>query len=422
MLAPLVPDHPFRDAVLAELHARPVDLLDNSVRVRRVVLIVSARLGSMREAIEAYCEFAARKGYRLQSDARRFAFATASRSVTWEFHTEFITVTWRSSLADTENWPSDIGLEVLRETKLVGAMRVDMIDEAELPERALTGFSTTSLCLVTIEYGKAQLATDFIPDPEKFIRFEFAAHGLSPLRRAIMLRRILEIETYRTMALLALPLARETAPALRAAEIELTALIEGLSDLVGIDEVKGRLYALHALFVRTGQISEKLHYRFAASRAYGAILQSRLEKLREVTLGRGSSLTSFLGNRVEPALATCDAMDKRLAVLSEKLARSIDMLDVRIGLDIQIQNKAVLEAIAQTARSHLRLQHMVEGISTIAITYYLLGILNYALSGPLGILGWDKAWTISIAAPFALAVVWLGLKAAKRGVGQGPIA
>lgn len=414
---PPLAEHPFRGSVLAELHARPIDLVDAAVRVRRLVLTVSPRPGSMRDAIDAYRQFAAKNGYPHEPEgARRFAFETATRRVTWEFHTEFITVTWQSGLADTDNWPGDIGLEMLGEEQLVGAMRVDVVEEAELPERVFPGFSANSLCLVTIEYDKAQLATDFVPDADKFIRFEFAARNLSPLRRAILLRRILEIETYRTMALLALPLARQTAPALRAAEAELTSLVEDLSDLASIDEVRDRLYALHALFVRTGQISEKLDYRFAAARAYGAILQRRLEKLRERTLGQGSSLASFVENRVEPALATCDAMDKRLAVLSEKLARAIDMLDVRIGLDIQIQNKAVLETIAETAKSQFRLQHTVEGLSTIAITYYLLGILGYALTGPLAILGWDKSWVVSIAAPFALLGVWLGLRAIRRRV------
>lgn len=416
-MSPTLPaEHPYRKSVLAELHARPIDLADAAIRVRRLVLTVSPKPGSMREAIDAYQRFATENGYPFEDGARRFAFESATRRVTWEFHTEFITVTWRSDLADLDNWPDDIGLEVLREERLVGAMRVDIVDEAELPERVFPGFSENSLCLVSVEYDKAQLATDFVPDQDKFIRFEFAARNLSPLRRAIMLRRILEIETYRAMALLALPLAREMAPALRAAEAELTLLVDGLSELTGIEEVKSRLYALHALFVRTGQISEKLDYRFAASRAYGAILQRRLEKLRERALEQGSSLASFVGNRVEPALATCGAMDKRLAVLSEKLARAIDMLDVRIGLDIQIQNQAVLETIAETARSQFRLQHTVEGLSTIAITYYLLGILGYVLTGPLAILGWDKSWVISAAAPVVLACVWLGLRVIRQRV------
>lgn len=413
-----LPEHPYLDAVLGELHARPVNPVACSVRVRRLVLSVATHAGAMRAAIDRYRAFATAHGYPLEAEgARHYVFETGARRVTWEFHTEFVTVTWQSSLADGENWPDDIGLDTIEDMELVSAMRVDIIDEAELPDRVFPSFNANSLCFVAVEYDQAQLATDFMPDSDRFIRFEFAAKNLSPLRRAIMLRRILEIETYRAMALLALPLARETAPSLRIAEAELTRLVSDLSELSNTDAVRERLYALHALSVRAGQLSEKLGYRFAAARAYGAILRNRLEKLRERTHGRGASLSSFIGNRVEPALATCEAMDARLATLLEKLARAIDMLHVRIGLDMQVQNKAVLETIAETAKSQFRLQHTVEGLSTIAITYYFLGILGYAFGGPLEMLGWDKTWALSLSAPLALVGVWLGLRAIRRRLG-----
>lgn len=411
-----IAEHPYRDAVLTELHARPVELVAPNMRVRRLVLAVPTRSGAMGAAISQFRDFALAKGYSLQDESgRQYQFTTPERVVSWEFHTEFITITWYSALDDGQNWPDDIGLEAVSEAELVGAMRVDMMDEPALPERVLPSFNPTSLCLVAIEYGNAQLAADFVPDADKFIRFEFAAGKLSPLRRAITLRRILEVETYRTMALLALPLARQTGPALRAVEMELTDVMADLSGIETTDEVQERLKKLHDLSVRSGQISERLNYRFAAAYAYGAILRRRLEKLREETLGQGSSLSSFIGNRVEPALATCEAMDKRLTVLSQKLERAVELLNVRISLDMQIQNKSVLETIAETARSQFRLQHTVEGLSTIAITYYLIGILGYALAGPLEATGWSKTLVISILSPLALIAVFFGLRAIRRG-------
>jgi uncharacterized membrane-anchored protein len=411
-----IAEHPYRDAVLAELHARPVELVAPNMRVRRLVLAVPTRSGAMGAAISQFRDFAAAKGYALSDEgSRQYQFSTPDRVVSWEFHTEFITITWYAALDDTGNWPDDIGLEALGEARLVGAMRVDMMDEPVLPERVLPSFNPTSLCLVSIECGNAQLAADFVPDADKFIRFEFAAGKLSPLRRAITLRRILEVETYRTMALLALPLARQTGPALRAVEMELTDVMTDLSEVETTEAVQERLKKLHDLSVRSGQISEQLNYRFAAAYAYGAILKRRLEKLREETLGQGSSLSSFIGNRVEPALATCEAMDKRLVVLSQKLERAVELLNVRISLDMQIQNKSVLDTIAETARSQFRLQHTVEGLSTIAITYYLIGILGYALAGPLEATGWNKTLVISILSPLALVAVFLGLRAIRRG-------
>jgi uncharacterized membrane-anchored protein len=81
---------------------------------------------------------------------------------------------------------------------------------------------------------------------------------------------------------------------------------------------------------------------------------------------------------------------------------------------MQMQNAAVLDSIAQTARSQFLLQRTVEGLSTIAISYYLLGILSYALAGPLEELHWEKTMALSVAAPFVVLAVWLMARAVRR--------
>lgn len=407
--------HPDRDAVLSELHARPIELVEAGIRVRRLILVVEPRAGVLRGVMDRYSAFAEANGHqKLDPAARQTSFATPTRLVTWEFHSEFITVTWHSGLDDEENWPGDIGLEVLGDARLVGGTRIDLIGQSVLPQELIASFAPASLCAASVEMGKAQVATDFVPDADGFIRFEFASGGLTTFRRSIALRRLLEVETYRTMALLALPPARTASPQLRVAETDLEVLIEGLADAETVDEVRERLIGLHALSVRAGQLSERLGYRFAASKAYGAILHSRLDKLRETALGQGSSLTSFISNRVDPALATYEAINKRIAVLSKKIERGIELLNLRIGLDMQTQNSAVLETIASTSQSQFRLQRTVEGLSTIAITYYFLGILGYALGAPIAELGWDKTLVLSILAPFAFLLVWLAMRRIRK--------
>jgi len=417
MSTPPLQIHPDRDAVLGELHARPIDLVEAGIRVRRLILVVEPRSGVIRQAMERFAAFAAEHGFDLADpQARQSTFSTGPRTVTWEFHTEFITVTWTSSLEDEENWPDDIGLKALGDAKLVGGTRIDVIAEEVLPQGLLNSFAPASLSAAAVEGGKAQVATDFVPDPDGFIRFEFASGGLTPFRRSITLRRLLEVETYRTMALLALPMARTFSPVLRAVETELESPIEDLGEAVSAEDIRQRLNGLHDLSVRGGQISERLGYRFAASKAYGAILHSRLEKLRETALGQGSSLTSFIGNRVDPALETYQAINKRISVLFTKIERGIELLNLRIGLDMQTQNSEVLSTIAETSQSQFRLQRTVEGLSTIAITYYLLGILGYAFAAPIETLHWDKTLVLSIAAPFAFIGVWLFMRAIRKQV------
>nr|WP_314256795.1 DUF3422 domain-containing protein [uncultured Devosia sp.] len=415
MATPLPIDHPYRQAILAEVHARPIDIVPEACRVRRLVFVMPSVPGAMMHVFQAFEAFCIAAGHPApMHSSRQYSFETESNHVTWEFHTEFVTLTWRSTLDDWENWPEAIGLDVLAEGQLIGAMRIDVTTDTTVPDKLVPGFNLPSLCLADIENGNGQVATDFVPDAEHFTRFELAAGRLTVLRRSIVVRRLLEVETYRTMALLGLPLAREVAGDLRGMEFQLTSLVESMSAATSPAAVQQSLSGLHALSVRSGQLSERLGYRFAAGQAYGEILRMRLANLRENSTVRGSTLTHYVGNRVDPGLATCAAMEKRLTVVSDKIERAIGLLDVRIGVDIQMQNAAVLDSIAQTARSQFLLQRTVEGLSTIAISYYLLGIVGYLLAGPLEELHWEKNMTLSVAAPFVVLAAWLMARGIRR--------
>jgi uncharacterized membrane-anchored protein len=416
MTNPVIPaDHPQRAAIMDEVHARPVEIVPEACRVRRLVLVMPGEAGAMQRAFERFAAFRQTAGVAVpQSGTRQYSFETAQRAVTWEFHNEFVTITWRAVSDDQENWPDDIGLDAIGDGTLIGAMRVDVIADATVPERLMPGFNLASLCVSDVENGKAQMATDFVPDAARFTRFEFAAGALTMLRRSILLRRLLEVETYRSMALLGLPLARAASAELREMETELSTVIGDLSDATTPQGAQTVLDALHRLSVRSGQLSERLGYRFAAGRAYGEVLRTRLTGLRESGTNLGSTLTHYIGNRVDPGLATCAAIEQRLQVLSDKIERAIGLLNVRISVDMQVQNAALLDNIARTARSQFLLQRTVEGLSTIAISYYLLGIVSYLLGGPLTELHWDKTWALTIAAPLVVLVVWLMARSVRR--------
>ncbi|MCW5720210.1 MAG: DUF3422 domain-containing protein [Devosia sp.] len=408
-------DHAERSAIMDEVHARPVEIVPDLCRVRRLVLVMPAKPGAMQDAFERFADFRRAQGVDLPvSSSRQYSFETAQRQVTWEFHTEFVTITWRSATDEPENWPDDIGMDAIGDGRLIGAIRIDVIGDKIIPDHLLSGFNLATLCLADIEGGKAQVATDFVPDAARFTRVEFAAGGLTTLRRSILLRRLLEVETYRCMALLGLPLARWASPEVREMEAELSRVIDGLGETTNASRAQSVLDALHRLSARSGQLAERLGYRFAAGRAYGDVLSARLEGLRESGTNKGSTLTHFIGNRVLPGLATCAAIEQRLAVLSGKIERAIGLLDVRIGVDMQVQNAALLDNIAKTARSQFLLQRTVEGLSTIAISYYLLGILSYLMAGPLAHLHWDKTMTLSAAVPFVMLAVWLMARSVRR--------
>jgi uncharacterized membrane-anchored protein len=62
----------------------------------------------------------------------------------------------------------------------------------------------------------------------------------------------------------------------------------------------------------------------------------------------------------------------------------------------------------------LRLQHMVEWVSAVAVAYYLVGLLHYGLAPFGAVAGLDRDKALAIAAPVALAAVVLAMNILRR--------
>jgi uncharacterized membrane-anchored protein len=165
---------------------------------------------------------------------------------------------------------------------------------------------------------------------------------------------------------------------------------------------------------------EETAFRFSATHAYGQILAERLSRLGEAPIGESTTIQRYLDNRVQPALATCRAMEKRLTDLGTKVQRSIELLDATITVSIQTQNQEVLDTILRTAQSQYRLQETVEGLSIIAISYYTLGILGYVAEGLHEYLPIDKPVLLTILAPVVILVVFFGIRRLRRTIHDGP--
>ena len=80
------------------------------------------------------------------------------------------------------------------------------------------------------------------------------------------------------------------------------------------------------------------------------------------------------------------------------------LLQTRIELSLQRQNAELLLSLNASAARQLRLQHTVEGVSTVAISYYLVSLLAYptdwllavqpALNGILPVRCWSPLWSL----------------------------
>ncbi|MFC0389445.1 DUF3422 family protein [Muricoccus vinaceus] len=267
--------------------------------------------------------------------------------------------------------------------------------------------------------GRGAAFTDFRIGPDGFSRVLLLDHAMTAAQAGRTAQRLLEIETYRLLALLAFPLARNLAPFLHARERELAGIAAILGHARPQDEAAllGRLTALAAAI----EAEEAAHlHRFSASAAYYDLIRRRIAELRERRIEGFATFDEFVERRLAPAMATCASVTARHEALSRRVARATQLLSTRVELTREEQSLAVLASMDRRARMQLRLQQTVEGLSVAAITYYVVGLIGQVANG-LGParLGLSPAAVTAAAVPVvALLVAW-GLHRSRRHITLG---
>jgi uncharacterized membrane-anchored protein len=384
--ARLVP-HPLRAAILGEVHARPFTPLSVPSRVIHFAFDTSgSRAQTDRANLVTFCRT---RGLTPPAPAEKHHRAPFGTTVLrWEQHSEFTTYTWEL--------PSDPGSIPFHPdaASMASAMRlvpqpgpllvaIDLhllADAAErtAPERL---FDRASLAVAENSDGAAIYATDFQPGPSGFVRILIVDCGLEAERAGALAQRVIEIETYRTLALLGLPEAQRLAPSIAASEkrlVEMTEEMQRTADLASNHRLLDELTAL-AADVEAGAAASV--YRFGASRAYDEIVEQRLQTVGERKVGSLPTWSSFLARRMKPAMRTCVTTEARQASLSLKLARAANLLRTRVDVELEQQNQELLKSMNERTRLQLRLQATVEGLSVAAITYYVVGLFGYLVKG-----------------------------------------
>jgi uncharacterized membrane-anchored protein len=91
------------------------------------------------------------------------------------------------------------------------------------------------------------------------------------------------------------------------------------------------------------------------------------------------SLQDFSERRLTPAFRTAQSVLSRQRSLSNRLGRSTELLRTRINLQLERQNSELLMSMEKRARQQLQLQTAVERLSTVAICYYAVQLLDKGL-------------------------------------------
>jgi uncharacterized membrane-anchored protein len=420
----LPPSHPLRVELNDEVHARPPEALVPPCRISHLALIPPAD-APREQTLEALRDLARRFGAPDPGPlAAHYSADLGPFRLKWERHTEFsrFMVIVPGVAADPfattamNVLPAD-WVAALPGT-VIAAQHVALVpdDGAPLDIAALSQryFAGNHLLGAEVSGGRATAITDFRIQPDGFSRFLLLERGTGARQAGRIVQRLIEIDTYRVMALLAFPLARELSPALAAHERELAAVADALVDCGEADEPR-LLDRLTRLAAETESAEARNRYRFSAARAYYEIVQRRIEDLREGRIEGLQTVREFTERRLAPAMNTCLAMAERQEMLSGRVARATQLLSTRVDLTRERQNQALLGSMDRRARQQLRLQQTVEGLSVAAITYYVVGLIAYAakaVSGPRLPLRDDVV--TGIAVPLVAAAVYFATRRVRR--------
>lgn len=202
-----------------------------------------------------------------------------------------------------------------------------------------------------------------------------ASTETSPNRAGRIAQRILELETYRMMALLSLPVAKSLGSKLAHTEVQLVNITQRLENKIDADEIL--LKDLASLAVQVESATAEHSFRFSAARAYNAIVLERISEMRETPLSGIQTIGEFMQRRLAPAMATVNATSDRLGNLAERVSRASALLRTRVEILAEQQNQQLLEKLTRGQALQLRLQSTVEGLSIAAITYYVVSLALY---------------------------------------------
>lgn len=401
------PVSPERAQALGEIHSRPYALV-HSPRVIFQLAFMSDGGSSVDHAVMA--EMSRERGASLPArDARHHAIAWGPGTLRWERHTEFSTWFWDAPAPDqfgAEIPVHPFGSAFSPPGALMSGIRLEIRPDDEIARGAIANFDPQSLCHALVKDGQAEIFTDFRQNGDGLTQILVIDKGLSEAGTGALAQRLLDIETYRTLALLGLPLAQTLSPEIRRIEDGLTALTHAMKTEARekADSMLAEMTRLAAELEANAALSL---YRFGASRAYYGIVQERIRALGETAKPGFETLGTFLEKRLAPAMRTCLSVEERQANLSRKLYRATALIRSWIDVELERQNSVLLATMNRRAELQLRLQQTVEGLSVAAISYYIVGLFGYLIKGlPHDVLPVDAAVVTGFFVPVAVAGVW----------------
>ncbi|MFN3551515.1 MAG: DUF3422 domain-containing protein [Novosphingobium meiothermophilum] len=406
-------DHELRRRAVGEMHLRRWPVLPVPCHILQWVLALDdAERAEELAAIEALVAGRDTVG----NPSHREGRINESVMFTWERQSEGSSLTLFASpctedgfldlsadplIAAAVQWAQTLPGKVIRST------RVWLGEDDASVMRLLDAHSFNRDELISSTLGGGiRVWSDFRIMDDGFGRLLVAANGVDRRDLSRQLQRMQELGNYRNKALLGLPVARECWPKLDAAEERLRDLANRIAGSDARDDTL--LEELSGLALDLASVSTAISFRMDATRAYGQIVEERLEQLDVRSVEGYASLVDFTQRRFRPAMNTCLATAERIERLGARTEQLASLLRARIDTRIENQNAELLRSMEQSISMQARLQQLVEGLSAVALSYYALSLLKYALYAvPHDVLGISHDLLVGLlVVPMVLGVWW----------------
>ena len=418
-----IKDHPLRFRLANELHARPFP----SFKAPATVVFLAIKKQDQAAGRDRNQDIAHlialldRYGApHPQPGATHYSGTIGRHNIKWEQHTEFVTYTIFSE--GVEGRPFDpAAFEVFPHDWLLEAPGVRVtsamirIEQKTTNEDVLKNmrdwFVPESMACSYVLDESAVVAGDFRVDPAGHLRFAILpSESCGPGRIGRITQRICEIETYKAMSMLGFFRARDMAARTGEIEVELSRLMD---DMTGDVEPEKTLDGLLAISQELEAAIARSSYRFGATKAYSALVKQRIQVLRETPFVARQSFGEFMMRRFDPAMRTIEASQDRLNQLADRSIRASELLRTKVDVKRSDQNQELLASMDKRARTALRLQETVEGLSVVAISYYAVSLAGYLFLPLASVMGISKNSLIAGLTLPVVALVWLMIRRIK---------
>lgn len=413
----LPPDHEQRRALADEAHARPAPAVTAPAAVSCLALfeadadLVFAKLGELAALHAAEPP---------QAGAAHAIVELGGGRLKWERHGEFtslivVRVLPEAQLETLADFPSALAmlpegwLASLPGRVMAAADIAVLRGGEEVPLGAVKRwFVADAIAGSHVLDGAAAVFTDFVLRSDGRTRWMVLDTRLGSAQTARVVQRIVEIEVYRMIALLAFPVAREMFATLRKIEQGLAATTAQLGE--ERREERRLLDDLTHIASEVERSTAATMFRFSAALAYWQLVRDRVAELREQRIGDMRTLNGFLARRLAPAMHTVEAAARRQEQLSNRVARASALLRTRVDIAREEQNLRILEAMDRRGKLQLRLQETVEGLSVAAITYYMVALVGYGLKPLKGVVPYlNPDWVAAGSIPVIAFLLWRAL-------------